>query len=230
MTRQGIKISLEGIDGVGKSTQLPVLNDFLIDRGYDVYVKPCRNNFAGNGLDGTLLGVLKGSRHELAAFPAAEVLLAAARSLIIHDTYLAGHLAAEGVVLCDRDIDSAVAYSLPGLQRRYPDKNPQWLANWVMGAYAPEPVTPDLTLWLDAPLEVALGRAMDDDAPNERAIFDEHGVALIQEVQTAYQGLHELFPDRIQRIDVSQKTAPEVSEELLERLDLFLADPSRGVA
>ncbi len=228
--RQGVKISLEGIDGVGKTTQTPVVEEYLQDRGYSVYFKPCRNNMLGEGIDNDIVKILKGSRKALEEVPAAEVLLNAARTMFLHEKYIKEQLEKGEAVLCDRDIDTALAYSMPSLRRQYPEKTTRQLSKWMLGAYSIEPTVPDLTLLLDANTGVALGRALSDDVPNERAIFDEDGVAFLEEVQDNYRELHTMFPDRIKRIDVTDRSISEVSAELIGAVGLFLDQHEGGMA
>ena len=219
---RGLKISLEGIDGAGKTTQTSMIQDHLRNRGHDVLFKPCRNSTFTEGVDNDILQILQQSRRELRDAPATEALLTAARMLYVHTVRLDDHLNAGGTVLCDRDIDTAVAYSMPGLKQKYPGRTTAELAGWMTAAVSIEHTMPDLTLFFDVDPGIALARAMSDEVPNERAVFDEGGVAYINEVSRHYRELHGLYPDRIHRIDVSERGIEEVGSLALGAIDTFL--------
>lgn len=222
---RGVKISLEGIDGVGKSTQKDPLKKYLEGKGYEVFVKPCRNDIKSADIDNAILTLIKESSKSLRKAPATEVLLQAARMLYVNERLgIEETLSTGAVVLCDRDIDTAMAYAMPDMQRKHEASSTRKLARWILGLYAIEHTMPDLTLWLDAETDTALNRAMSDEMPNERAIFDDNGVAYIKEVREVYRELHAMFPERIKRVDVNNKTADEVSDEIAYTVGVFLND------
>lgn len=226
---KGLKISLEGIDGAGKTTQTERVKGFLEQQGHDVLFKPCRNNTFTAGIDNDILQLIKRSGEEFSMLPAAEVLLTAARTLIVHEGYLKEHLSSGGTVLCDRDIDTTIAYSLPQLKRSYPDRSTAQLAGWIMDTVSIEQTTPDLTILFDVDPSIAVGRALSDDNPQERAVFSEHDVTYIKEVSSYYKDLRQLYPERIQRIDVSEMSIQEVGSTVLHTVSTFL-DEYRSVA
>lgn len=203
MTR-GRFIAVEGIDGSGKSTQVAWLAVALRERGLDVVVarEPGGTAF-GEGLRALLLG---GSEP---IAPAAEALgFAAARAQLVAEV-IAPALAAGSWVVCDRFVDSSLAYQGAarglGIER-------------VRGAnaIAVEGCLPDLVIVLDVPVRDALAR---ETGPDDR--IESEGAALQQAVADGYRALAAAEPDRFVIVpanDPSEVVAARVLAHVDERL------------
>lgn len=219
--RRGFKISLEGIDGAGKTTQLRHVVSHLQDSGFKPMIKPCRNNTNSDELDGRLLSIIKRDE-EMRRYPITDALASAARTLYVDEKIINPHLEKGGVVVADRDIDTAIAYSLPDLQKSYPEVDIDLYVTWMLGVYSVRHAMPDLTIYLDIAPERALSRALNDDIPNERIIFNDQDLVFMQSVQQGYSRLIERSPDRIYPIDVNDKSIDEVSEEISHHINRFI--------
>lgn len=208
----GVKISLEGIDGVGKTTQFQLLNKRFADEGQNAYFKPDRNSLDSRDLDNEILGLIKSNQSKLQKYADSDVLLQAARAGFIHNTKIREKLKEGGIIICDRDIDTAVAYSMPNLQDQFPDKRPMELVRWIESLQSLSGYIPDLTILLHADLAIALNRATDDDKPNsnERAVFTDNGRKYLKRVMGYYSMLAALHSDRIVSIDVNNKSITDV--------------------
>lgn len=146
MTTQGLFLSLDGIDGTGKSTQLRLLVEWLRGRGLDVVscVDP-----GGTPLGQELRQILLSGRHELAS--AAEALLFMASRAQLVAEVIRPALAAGQVVVSDRFLLANVVY------QGYGGRLDVGLL-WQTGRLSTDGLEPDLTLLLDLPLDMALER------------------------------------------------------------------------
>jgi len=149
-------ITFEGIDGVGKSTQLDLLEAWLSENGHEVL----RTMEPG----GTELG--KEIRHLLLhrkgdVTPRSEALLYAADRAHHVATKIRPALDAGKVVLSDRYFDSSVAYQ--GAARELSVSEVQEISLWAVGG-----LEPDLTFLLDLPADEALARRDDTGTAPDR--------------------------------------------------------------
>jgi len=219
----GRLITLEGIDGVGKTTHLSLLQDFL--RGYGVSVRAFRDP-GSTALGEQLRLLIKGGVMES---PLAELLLFAAARAELVTTRIRPVLAAGGMVLLDRFTDSTLAYQ--GALLRIPEPALQAVCE-----AAADGLKPDLTLWLDLDPELALQRryplaqALFGDAPklagNNAQIgggdaIEQRDTGYYRRVRERYLALCRREPARIVCIDASgskEETARLVRVAVAEKL------------
>ena len=151
--RRGRFVVLEGIDGCGKTTQLEALADWLAGSGLlPAGARLIRTREPGATPLGTALRqLLLHAREEEAPCATAELLLYAADRAQHVQTVIRPALEAGHWVLSDRFVGSTAAYQGHG----------RGLDGGLIGqleAIATDGLQPDLTLWLDLPLEVSLAR------------------------------------------------------------------------
>lgn len=205
-------VTLEGTEGVGKSTNLAYLEQLLVAAGEKVVVT--------REPGGTRLGerirqwVLKGDHADLSAEVEA-LLMFAARAQHL-DEVIRPALADGAWVLCDRFTDATIAYQGGG--RGAAIELLEQLKEAVQRG-----LEPDLTLLFDAPVEVGIeriaNRAPDHFEREDRAFFDR--------VRTTYLELAERYPERIKRIDAAQPldiVKQELSAHLNELLKKTVAN------
>lgn len=139
-------ISFEGIDGVGKSTQLESLQEFLISRGHKVLrtLEP-----GGTELGQEIRHLLLHRKGDVA--PRAEALLYAADRAHHVATKIRPALERGEIVLTDRYFDSSVAYQ--GAARDLDVNQVRDISLWAV-----DNLVPDLTILLDLPAEDAMQR------------------------------------------------------------------------
>ncbi|MEQ1528230.1 MAG: dTMP kinase, partial [Methylococcales bacterium] len=141
-------ISLEGGEGVGKSTNLEFIKDYLLRRQIPVVVT---REPGGTKLAENLRQLLLDKNSEAICEQAEILMMFAARAQHIKHV-IAPALAQGQWVLCDRFTDSSYAYQGGG---RGMDVKPiQWLETFVQGS-----LRPDMTLLFDAPIEIGMSRA-----------------------------------------------------------------------
>lgn len=185
-------ITFEGIDGSGKSTQLRLLAAHLRARGHDVIItREPGGTELGRQLREAFL-----ETHEKVA-PMAE-LLAFAADRAQHVEYLIKPaLAAGKVVISDRYADATFAYQ--GAGRGFPaDKVNQVIALATGG------LKPDLTLFFDIPVEMAITR-MSDRAESEAKAnrMDAETAEFYHRVRDAYLTIAAAEPERFIIVEAS---------------------------
>jgi dTMP kinase len=206
--KRGKFITLEGGEGVGKSTNLIFLHDYLKHRGIPAVVT---REPGGTPLAERLREVLLAHGSESIA-PAAELLLMfAARAQHIRHVIEPALTRGEWV-LCDRFTDATYAYQ--GGARHMDSAAIAWLENLVQGT-----LRPDLTLLLDAPVETGLARAMRRRSEPDR--FETEKRRFFEDVRQAYLRLAKQHPERI-RLIAADRPLPEVQADLADSLSALL--------
>ncbi len=180
----GLFISLEGIEGAGKTTQTQLLAAWLSQQGHAVLITHEPGGTAlGQSLRTLLLQHTLPQRTEL-------LLYAADRATHVQEV-LKPALQNQQIILCDRYTDSTVAYQGYG-------RGLDLTLIQQINAIATEGLTPDVTLWLDVPVAVGLARAQG------RGILDQmerQSLTFHQQVRQGYEDLARQYPERLVRID-----------------------------
>lgn len=203
MTR-GRFITLEGCEGVGKSTNLRFVETLLAERQIETYVtrEPGGTELA-DGIRQMLL-----SKHHESITPQAELLLMfAARSQHIQHRILPA-LQQGTWVVCDRFTDSTYAYQGGG--RGMGMLSIAWLENTVQGD-----LRPDLTLLLDAPVETGMRRARDRGLLDR---FESERVDFFERVRESFLQRAREYPNRYAVIEAALPL-PEVQAQIRKAID-----------
>jgi dTMP kinase len=191
-------LSFEGVDGSGKTTQANLLADALRAEGRDVVAtREPGGTPLGEQVRRLLLGGLEMS-------PWAEASLFAAARAELVDRVIAPALEAGQDVVCDRYIDSSLAYQ--GIARGLGVERVLEL-NLV----ATRGLLPDRTFLVLVDPEVAITRS----SPSDR--IEREGEQFHRAVDEAYRSLAEMFPQRITTVDGNRAPAA-VAEEIRGRL------------
>ena len=187
---KGIYITLEGIDGIGKTTHADLVAGFFRQKGKGVVLtREPGGTKIGESIRNLLL---KKDDEELC--PDTELLLMfAARAQHILEV-IKPALKENKIVICDRFIDASYAYQGGG--RGIDPLRINVLANLI----APD-LTPDLTVLLDAPIEIALERAGQRDSGDR---FETETSHFFQSIRDAYLKLAKSESGRISVVDASR--------------------------
>jgi len=183
---RGAFITLEGTEGVGKSSCLPVIQELVSKHGYEVV----ETREPG----GTDLGervrqwILSGNHGALS--PKVETLLMFAARADHLERVIRPALVRGQWVVCDRFSDATAAYQ--GSGRGVAVQMIDWLRKFVHGD-----LEPDLTLLLDAPLAVARARISERKADH----FEREGPEFFERVRTGYLEIARAEPERVRLID-----------------------------
>lgn len=140
-------IVFEGIDGTGKSTQLALLQNYLSQKGYNVLTT---REPGGTVISEEIRSLLLNPAHKDLDYRTEAFLYSSARSQLVY-TKIKPALAEGEIVLCDRFIDSTLAYQ--GYGRGLPIEFLEKL-----NQLATEGLNPDRVIVLDLPVEESLSR------------------------------------------------------------------------
>lgn len=202
---RGAFVTLEGIEGVGKSTNVAHVAATLRARGKDVLLT---REPGGTALGETVRHwTLKGEHGVLA--PEVETLLMfAARAQHLAEV-IRPALAKGQWVVCDRFTDATCAYQGGG-------RNADRALIGALRAAVQRGLEPDLTLLLDAPVQVGLGRI----ANRQPDHFEREAAAFFERVRREYLRIADSEPARVRIVDAS-RPLPEVQRAICAELDAF---------
>ena len=206
----GLFLSLDGLDGTGKSTQCRLLADWLRQRGHAVTA--CTDP-GGTPLGNVIRGLLLDHRGEMTVGCEAFLFMASRAQLVAE--VIRPALAAGRAVVCDRYLLANVVY-----QGHAGGIDPQAL--WDMGRVATGGVEPDLTLVLDLPPEAAGARR---DRPADRLESRDRGYH--ERVRAGFLAEARRRPDRVRVIDASPATEV-VQEAIRQEVERVLAARPRA--
>lgn len=186
----GMFITFEGIEGVGKSTQLALLATALTNLGHDVLsTREPGGTPAGEAIRDILL-----HRDHVSLSDDTELLLMFAARAQHLAAVVRPALAAGRIVLCDRFTDATWAYQGGG--RGIPAPRIACLEEWVQ-----QGLRPHVTLLLDAPVDTGMTRARGRGNGGDR--FEREQVEFFQRVRAAYQRIAAQEPGRVAVIDAT---------------------------
>jgi dTMP kinase len=209
----GLFIVFEGMEGAGKGTQIELAREYLGSRSLEVVVtrEPGGTGF-GDRLRETILDRATGR-----VDPRAEALVFAAARAQLVATVIRPALADGKIVLCDRFVDSSLAYQ--GFGRGVGEQDVLTLNAW-----ATQGLFPDLVILLNIDPEEGLARAGEN---LDR--IEAEDLAFHVRVADAYLRIAEEHPDRFHVVDAS--VAPEeVHKHVREAMDRILAGYEEGRA
>ena len=204
---KGKFITLEGGEGVGKTTNLAFIKDYLEQHKITVVVT---REPGGTPLAEKLRQLLLDKNSEAISDKAELLLIFAARAQHIKHV-IEPALARGDWVLCDRFTDATYAYQGGGRNMRV--STITWLENLVQGN-----LKPDLTLLFDAPVELGLERARTRSAFDR---FESEKISFFDQVRRAYLLQAELYPERIKVIKANLPLL-EVQSTLIHAIGTFL--------
>ena len=191
-------ITLEGMDGAGKSTHIPTIIAALQARGHEVV--------STREPGGTLLGerLRELLLHENMHAETETLLMFAARREHIA-TVIAPALARGAYVLSDRFTDATFAYQSGA--KGVSAAKVELLEQWVQGD-----LQPDITLLFDVPVEISIQRLASARSPDK---FEREDAAFFTRIRQAYLQRAQQNPARFRIIDGS-KSLDEVKNSVEE--------------
>lgn len=190
---RGKFITIEGGEGVGKSTQIAALRDLLEPRGIEVVLT---REPGGTPRAERIRQLLLEKTDEPMPVTSELLLMFAARAAHLHNV-IEPALARGAWVVCDRFTDATYAYQGGG--RGVPLDRIAALETLVQDG-----LRPDLTLLLDAPVEVGAARAAArNSAQNAQDRFEQEQCEFFERVRAAYLQRARLEPQRFAVIDAT---------------------------
>jgi dTMP kinase len=207
--QRGHFITLEGGEGVGKTTNLDLVRGLLEAAGLEVELT---REPGGTPLAERVRALIVSPAGERIP-PMAELLLIFAARAIHLEGRIMPALAAGRWVLCDRFTDASYAYQ--GSGRGLGDAPVQWLEQQVQGS-----LRPDLTLLLDMDPEIGLARAGARGAADR---FEQERLDFFRRVRDGYLGRAAAEPGRFRVVDAS-KPLEQVQSVIRNQVIKYLQD------
>lgn len=205
---RGRFITLEGIEGAGKSTAMDLLSGCIRDAGHTMLRT---REPGGTPLGESIRELLLGQSEEPMAAQTEALLMFAARAEHL-EKRIRPALARGDWVLCDRFSDASYAYQGAGRELGY--EAIATLEQWVQGS-----LRPDLTILLDLAPEQGLARAAGRGQQPDR--FETEQPAFFRRIRQAYLDRAAQDPDRYRVIAAGQPLA-DVKADLLATMQAWI--------
>jgi dTMP kinase len=200
-------ITVEGIEGAGKTTCMQVVTEVIEHQGINAIHT---REPGGTDLGEDLRSLLLGHKHTGMSDDAELLMMFAARAEHIAQK-IQPALDDGKWVLCDRFTDATYAYQ--GYGRGIPLEKIAGLENWVQGK-----LRPDLTLLMDLPVEVGMERAGKRSAPDR---FESEAWDFFERIRQGYLSIAAEQPSRVKVIDASQDL-PDVQAQVRVAIEDFV--------
>jgi dTMP kinase len=206
-------ITFEGPDGSGKSTQIGLLAEHLRALGHDVLIT---REPGGTPIGDQIRSVVHDVKNVEMTCETEFLLYSASRAQIVRQV-IQPHLARGGTVLCDRFADSSQAYQ--GYGRELDLQAVRAITQFATGG-----LTPDLTIYLDLPVEEGLRRKQSAYAVQggEWNRLDQQTLDFHRRVHQGYLRMAQAEPERWLVVDATQSIA-ETQASIRKRLETLLS-------
>ena len=195
-------ISFEGPDGAGKTSVMRQIKADLEEQfGADrvMYTREPGGNHISEQIRRVLFNA---DNTDMDARTEALLFAAARRQHIVSELLPA--LQEDKVILCDRYVDSSIAYQ--GAGRHLGEQE-----IWQLNQFAIDGLLPELTVYLDVPSEVGLRRIAEHRSDQVNRL-DKEKLAFHHLVRHSFLRLQQAHPDRIKLVDASQPLAKVVAD------------------
>ncbi len=205
--KTGKFLTLEGVEGVGKTTNLNFIANYLEKAGKAIITT---REPGGTAIAEEVRGLLLNHHDESLCDESELLLMFAARAQHLKEV-IKPALAAGKWVVCDRFTDATYAYQGGG--RHFKMTDIAWIEQFVQKG-----LTPDKTVLLDLSVEVGLQRAASRSEPDR---FESEKQAFFEDVRRVYLDRAEAEPDRFCVVDASQ-SIEQVQQSIVKHLDELL--------
>ena len=203
MERRGKFVTFEGCEGCGKSTQVRLFNEYLTEQGIPhIFTREP----GGEKISEEIRRILLDANNAEMTNECEALLYAASRVQHLNDR-VEPALAAGKLVVCDRYVDSSLAY-----QGHARGLGMDFVGN--INAYALEKYTPDVTIFIDLTPEAAFKRKHGADK-NDR--LEQAGMEFHNRVYEGFKILAEKYPERFVCVD-GNMTPDEIFAQVLSVL------------
>lgn len=201
---RGKFITVEGTEGVGKSTNMAFVENYLKEAGIDVVVT---REPGGTPLSEKIRDMLLDAKQVAICEDTELLMMFAARAQHLNELIVPA--LDKGIwVLCDRFTDASYAYQGGG--RGIDESRIAELEQWVQGD-----LRPDLTLLLDMPIDEGLERAGKRSAPDR---FEQERQDFFEKVRNCYLQRAKTYSERFRVID-ARPAIEQVQQQITEALE-----------
>ena len=201
---KGLFITFEGADGCGKSTQMKLLKEYLLEKGYEIVET---REPGGKGLGERIREILLNYDGEVSDRCESFLFLADRAQNI--DVIVKPAIEQGKIVLCDRHTDSSVAYQGYGRGLDIDEIN-------RLNTLSTGGLKPDLTYVFDVDIETSMQRV-----GSEKDRMESAGTEFFNKVRQGYLELAKQEPERIRVID-SKNSVEKVFEDVLKEIQPLL--------
>lgn len=204
---KGLFITIEGTDGAGKSTQIPFIKGFLEKKGYKVLLT---REPGGTKIGEKIRGLLLDKENKEMSDMTEALLYAASRSQHVKE-FIIPALKEGKIVLCDRFVDSSMAYQGEGRELGLETVK-------KINDFATCGLEPDLTILLEIDPEKGLERVKEAKDTDR---LEEEKLGFYNKVYEGYKELSNMYPERIKTISANQPIK-KVSNDIENELKILL--------
>ena len=197
-------ITIEGTEGVGKSTNIEFMLNYLHENSIDSIVT---REPGGTENAEKIRDILLNSNNEQVPEIAELLLFFSARSFHVSNAIIPALQNGKSVI-CDRFTDATIAYQ--GYGRGFDISQINMLSSWVLAD-----LKPDITILLDAPADIGMQRTMNR---GYRDRMESEDISFYERVRQGYLKLAIEQPSRFQVIDATQ-SIQEVQADIKNHLD-----------
>lgn len=208
-TNGGLFLSLEGIEGSGKTTQIKNIEQYLKEQGKRVLtLREPGGTYFGEKLREAIL------QSEVPLHPLAEChLFLASRAQLLNEKILPFLEEKNSVVILDRFIDSTLAYQGKARGLGYE-------TILTLHQFNPLNLLPHRTYFLDISLETSMQRQ--SERGNKKDYFESEKMEFYTKLMTGYREVAEMFPERILKI-AAEASPVEVESLIIRDLEKLLS-------
>ena len=203
---RGLFITLEGSDGSGKSTQLAYIKEYFEKKGAKMLVT---REPGGTKISEKLREILLDKDNSEMSAITEMMIYAASRAQLI-DEVIKPALERGEVVICDRFMDSSIAYQ--GYGRELGDMVEK------VNLYAINGIMPDLTIFLDLDPEIGRARVRSRYGEEQMDRLEREKMDFHYRVYNGYKAVAAAYPERVACIDAN-RSIEEIRDDIYAKLD-----------
>ena len=196
---KGYFITFEGPDGCGKTTQIERLREYLSSKGFDIVLT---REPGGTPISEKIRAILLDPENKEESGVTEALLYAASRAQHVAEK-IKPALEEGKIVLCDRFMDSSLAY-----QAYARDLGEDVIS---INMFAIQGCSPDLTIFLDLDPEIGQKRQVERGKLDR---LEQEGLSFQKKVYDGYQQLIKKYPDRIKVVD-ADRDPDSISKDII---------------
>ena len=195
-------ISFEGIEGVGKSTQIKLLNEYLGSKGFktEILREP------GSTVTGEMIREILLNSKESLSSESELLLMFAARAQLIHEKVVNSK---NDIILFDRFYDASIAYQGAGRGLSI-----DFIENLIAFSKCPSPL---ITFLLDISVKEGFARKADDIKDR----IESSGDKFFEKVREGYISLSKQYPERIKLINANN-SVEKIHKDILKEIEIVI--------
>jgi dTMP kinase len=195
-------ISFEGIEGVGKSTQIKLLNEYLASKGFktEILREP------GSTVTGEMIREILLNSKESLSSESELLLMFAARAQLIHEKVVNSK---SDIILFDRFYDASIAYQGAGRGLSI-----DFIENLIDFSKCP---SPSITFLLDISVKEGFARKAEDIKDR----IESSGDTFFEKVREGYISLSKQYPERIKLINANN-SVEKIHQDILKEIEIVI--------